>query len=138
MRYLLRTNTSYKHLATKFERAVSTCVGRDGSEMAVGLRRFFARLRFLASENGLYELASTFCHVAPGHSNLNLTKKGLKIESFLQKTLKFFCVFFSETPVQSHKFSSPMPPFGKIFIRYIKLSVKKNGRPGRSETGNRR
>ena len=65
MRYLLRTNTSYKHLAKKFERTVFTCVGRDGSEMAVSLRRFFARKRFLASENGLYELADTFCHVAP-------------------------------------------------------------------------
>ena len=66
MRYLLRTNTSYEHLAKKFERAVLTCVGRDGSEMAVCLRRFFVRLRLLASENGLYELASTFCHVSPG------------------------------------------------------------------------
>ena len=37
MRHLLRTgtNTSYKHLAKKFERTVLTCVGRDGSEMAV-------------------------------------------------------------------------------------------------------
>ena len=35
MGYLLRTNTSYKHLAKKFERAVLTRVGRDGSEMAV-------------------------------------------------------------------------------------------------------
>ena len=43
MRYLLRTNASYKHLAKKFERAVLTCVERDGSEMAVSLRRFFAR-----------------------------------------------------------------------------------------------
>ena len=43
MRYLLRTNTSYKHLVKKFERAVLMCVGRDGSEMAVGLQRFFAR-----------------------------------------------------------------------------------------------
>ena len=67
IRYLLRTNTSYKHLAKKFERAVLSCVGRDRSEMAVSLRRFFAHLRFLASENGLYELASTFCHVAPDH-----------------------------------------------------------------------
>ena len=66
MRYLLRTNTCFKHLAKKFERAVLSCIGRDGSEMAVSLRRFFARYRFLASENGLYELASTFCHVAPG------------------------------------------------------------------------
>ena len=43
MRYLLRTNTSYEHLAKKFERTVLTCVGRDGSEMAVCLRRVFVR-----------------------------------------------------------------------------------------------
>ena len=43
MRYLLRDNKSYKHLAKKFEQAVLTCVGRDGSEMAVSLQRFFAR-----------------------------------------------------------------------------------------------
>ena len=33
----------YKHLAKKFERAVLTRVGRDGSEMAESRRRFFAR-----------------------------------------------------------------------------------------------
>ena len=65
MRYLLRTNTSNEHLAMKFERTVLTCVGRDVSEIAVCLRRFFVLLRFLASENGLYALASTFCHVFP-------------------------------------------------------------------------
>ena len=43
MRYLLRTNTSNEHLAKKFERAVLTCVGRDGSEMAGCLGRYFAR-----------------------------------------------------------------------------------------------
>ena len=43
MGYLLRTNTSYKHFAKKFERAVLTRVGQDGSEMAVSLQRFFAR-----------------------------------------------------------------------------------------------
>ena len=43
MGYLLRTNTSYKHLAKEFERAVLTRVGQDDSEMAVSLRRFFAR-----------------------------------------------------------------------------------------------
>ena len=59
------TNTSYEYLAKKFERAILTRVGRDGSEMAVSRQRFFARWRFLASENGLYELVSTFCHVAP-------------------------------------------------------------------------
>ena len=43
MGYLLRTNTSYEHLAKKIERAVLTRVGRDGSEIAVSRRRFFAR-----------------------------------------------------------------------------------------------
>ena len=65
MRYLIRTNASYEHPAKKFERTVLTCVGRGCSEMAACLRRFFVRLRFLASENGLYELVSTFCHVLP-------------------------------------------------------------------------
>ena len=35
MRYLLRTNKGYEHLAKKFERAVLTHVERDSSEMAV-------------------------------------------------------------------------------------------------------
>ena len=43
MRYLLRTNTSNEDLAKKFEQAVLTCVGRDGSGMAVSRRRLFAR-----------------------------------------------------------------------------------------------
>ena len=43
MRYLLRTNTSNEHLTKKFVRTVLTCVGRDGSEIAVCLQRFFAR-----------------------------------------------------------------------------------------------
>ena len=43
MRYLLRTNTGYEHLANKFERTVLTHVGRDGSEMAVCLRSFLVR-----------------------------------------------------------------------------------------------
>ena len=43
MRYLLRTNAGYEHLAKKFDRAVLAYVGRDGSEMAVCLRRFFVR-----------------------------------------------------------------------------------------------
>ena len=40
MRYLLRTNTDYEHLAKKFKRAVLTHVGRDDLEMAIFLRRF--------------------------------------------------------------------------------------------------
>ena len=49
MRYLLRNKTSYEHLAKKFEREVLTCVGRDGSEMAVWLHtvkpRFNGQMR---------------------------------------------------------------------------------------------
>ena len=41
MQYLLRTNTGYKRLAMKFKRVVLTCVGRDGSVMAVCLGSFF-------------------------------------------------------------------------------------------------
>ena len=37
MKYLLPTNTCYEHLGKKFQRTVLTCVGRDGSEMAVCL-----------------------------------------------------------------------------------------------------
>ena len=66
MRYLLPTNASYKHLAKKFERAVLTHVGRDGSEIAVCLQSFFVCWRLLASENGLYKLVNLFCHVGPG------------------------------------------------------------------------
>ena len=66
MRHLSCTNTSYEHLAKKVERAVLPYVGRDGLEMSICLRSFFVCLRFLASENGLYELANMFCHVGPG------------------------------------------------------------------------
>ena len=34
MRYILRTNTGYKHLAKKLERALLAHVGRDGLKMA--------------------------------------------------------------------------------------------------------
>ena len=65
MRYLLRTNAGCKHRAMKFEQAVLTHVRRNGSEMAVSLRRFFVRERLLVSENGLYELANVFWNVGP-------------------------------------------------------------------------
>ena len=41
--YYVLTQLSYEHLAKKFERAVLTRVGRDGSEMTLSRRRFFAR-----------------------------------------------------------------------------------------------
>ena len=93
MKYLLRTNTSNEHLEKKFERTVSTYFGRDGSEIAVCLRRFFVRLRFLASENGLYELASTFCHVPRlvCHSAISSIKKKIQfydIVYFMTLTVK--------------------------------------------------
>ena len=100
MRYLLRTNTSYEHLAKKFEQAVLTCVGRDGSEMAVSLRRFFARYRFLASANGLYELASTFCHVAPDSESAAQIPSGTDSEHLATNRSYFFvmqCYLFMST-----------------------------------------
>ena len=66
MRYLLSTNTSCEYLAKQFERAVLTHYTREGSKIAVCVRSFFLRLRFLASENGFYELANIFCHVGLG------------------------------------------------------------------------
>ena len=41
MKYLLLTNAGYEHLAKKFKRAVSTHIERDGSKIAVCVRRFF-------------------------------------------------------------------------------------------------
>ena len=41
MRYLLRTNTGYEHLAKEFEPVVLTHVERDGLKIAVCLRSFF-------------------------------------------------------------------------------------------------
>ena len=50
-----------------------------------------------------------FALLKTGYSNRNLTKKGFKIESFLQKVFLLF--FFSEIPIQSHNVNtSPMPP----------------------------
>ena len=93
--YLLRTNTRYEHLAKKFERAVLSCFGRDGSEMAVCLRRFFVRQRFLVSENGLNELASTFCHVPTAHGIL------LKGRGLIQELIKLY----TELLTASHHFN---------------------------------
>ena len=50
-----------------------------------------------------------------GHSNRNLTKKGLKIESF----------FFLRPPSKVTNFyTTPVPPFWKFFIRYIEQWTK--------------
>ena len=79
-----------------------------------------------------------FVLLKTGHSNRNLTKKGLKIESFLQKTKKFFAFFFWDPRPKSQTLTTRPcpPPFWKFFIRYIeqwtKTFCKKTGRPGRS------
>ena len=56
MRYLLRTNTSYKHLAKKLERAVIT-LGETAQKWQFVYEDFLFVSAFLASENDLYELA---------------------------------------------------------------------------------
>ena len=83
-----------------------------------------------------------FALLKTGHSNKNLSQKGLKIELFLQKTQKLFCVSFLRLPFKvTNLNTSPMPPspFWKFFIKYIeqwtKTFYKKTGWPGRSETG---
>ena len=60
-----------QYLAKKFEQAFLRHVRRDGWEIAFCLLKFFARKRLLASENGLYELASTFYHA--GHDQPSKT-----------------------------------------------------------------
>ena len=51
----------------------------------------------------------TFALLKTGHSNRNLPQKGLKIELFLQKKAKLFCVFFSETPRPESQNLTPHP-----------------------------
>ena len=65
-------------------------------------------------------------------SNRNLTKKGLKIESFLQKTQTFFCVFFLRPSSKVTNFNTPpmpLPPFENFSLNTLnseeKSSVKK-------------
>ena len=70
-------------------------------------------------------------------SNRNLNKKGLKIESFLQKKT-FFAFFFLRPSSKVTNFNtSPMPPsFENFSLDTLnseqKPSIKKTGRPGRS------
>ena len=65
-------------------------------------------------------------------SNRNSIQKGLKIELFLQKMQKLFCVFFSETPHPESRILTPHlcpPPFENFLLDVLnsepKLSVKK-------------
>ena len=94
------------------------------------------------SSGGFYAYCvHVFALLKTGLSNRNLNKKGLKIESFLQKKTKtiFFCFFFWYLRPKSQILTPhPCPPFWKFFIRYIeqctKTFCKNTGRPGRLET----
>ena len=81
-----------------------------------------------------------FALLKTGHSNRNLNKKGLKIESFLQKKANFFC-FFSETPLKVTNFNTspmpPSPPFENFLLNTlnneqkpsVKIPVDRAGQP---------
>ena len=73
-----------------------------------------------------------FVLLKTGLSNRNLNKKGLKIESFLQKKQKFFCVFFQRPPSKVTNFNispMPLPTFENFLLDTLnseqKSSVKK-------------
>ena len=80
-----------------------------------------------------------FALLKTGHSNRNLTKKSLKIESFLQKTQKFFCVFFLRPRLKSqilapHPCLSSFANFSLNTLNseekpFVKKSVDRAGQP---------
>ena len=78
-----------------------------------------------------------FALLKTGHSNRNLIKKGLKIELFLQKTQKFFCVFYLR-PLSKVKILTPHPfppSFKKFSLDTLNSEQKpsvKNRSTGRS------
>ena len=74
----------------------------------------------------------TFCEFKTGLSNRNLTKKGLKIESFLQKKQKLLCVFFLRPRPKSQILTlhpCPPPTFENFSLNIVNseenFSVKK-------------
>ena len=57
--------------------------------------------------------------------NQNLTKKGLKIESILQKTQNFFCVFFRDPCLKSQILTPhPCPPFENFSLNTLNSKEK--------------
>ena len=61
--------------------------------------------------------SARFALLKTGHSNKSLSRKGLKIELFLQKTQKLFCVSFLRPPSKVTNFyTSPMPPHFENFL----------------------
>ena len=121
MRYLL-------HLAKKFEQAVLTYVGRDGSQMAVCLQRFFVCLRLFASENGLYELANASCHVGPEWlypSNYNLDKQRNLLNEIISQHFPKTIQSRRQYKVSKHVWITPhilttMKYKNKLYSRYLK------------------
>ena len=83
MRYLLRTNTGYKHLPKKFEQTVLTYIGRDSSQWQFVNEVFLFVSSFSASENGLYELVNMFCRVGPVLLFFILLNVGVLLNEFL-------------------------------------------------------
>ena len=83
--------------------------------------------------NSFYALfCAHFALLKTGLSNRNLTKKGLKIKSFLQKVQKFFLPFFFLDPRQKSQILTPhpcSPPFENFLLDTMiseqKFSVKK-------------
>ena len=116
-------------------------IANNLSPIAKKLKLHFLAFRIISlertSDNLACALQCFLCLFCPrfallktGHSNRNLTKKGLKIESFLQKTQKFFCVFFLRPPSKVTNFNtSPNPPFENFSLDTLnseqKPSVKK-------------
>ena len=77
MRYLLRTNADYEHLAKKFKRAVLTLVRRDGSEMAICLRSFLFVSAFLQAIMAFTSsITRSVMWVLAAHPNLETTHEG--------------------------------------------------------------
>ena len=67
-----------------------------------------------------------FALLKTGLLNQNLTKKGLKIESFLQKTQKFFCIFFSDPRLKSQILTPHPcpPPFENFLLKTLNSEEK--------------
>ena len=97
-------------------------IANNLSPIAKKLQLYFLIFREISLERTSNNLAcalqfvlclfcARFALLKTGLINQNLTKQGLKIESFLQKTQKFFCVFFLRPPSKVTNFkTSSMPP----------------------------
>ena len=97
-------------------------IANNLSSIAKKLQLYFLAFRKISLERTSNNLAcalqcflclicARFALLKTGHSNRNLTKNDIKIESFLQKSQKFFCLFFLRPLFKVTNFNtSPMPP----------------------------